>query len=420
MLTYKKEEYPEVEIHDSKTRRRARPSFKKLLTLLISISIVFGLLAGIAGTFLYSKITTIKRTDAGSSSGAGTTELSVVEDSSTIEVVDAVSPSVVSIVITKDLEKLYDLTGPLFPYDDYLYGYSDPNIPEGKRQIGGGTGFILSQDGMILTNKHVVVDDDAQYTVITSDGQQYPATILGRDPLNDIAVVKIEAEGLPAVSLGDSDALRRGQTVIAIGNSLGKYENTVTKGIISGIGRRVQANGVDGFSETIESAIQTDAAINFGNSGGPLLNLAGQVIGINTAINLEGQLIGFAIPINDAKSIVTSVAEFGKIVRPYLGVRYILVDSYVAKVNSMTLDYGALIIRGGTPEELAVQPGSPADQAGLVENDIILEVNGVGIGQNNDLAREIAQFQPGETVELKIYHKGEEQIVSVTLAEFPQ
>src|SRR3989338_4924941 len=247
MLTYKKEEYPEVEIHDSKTRRRARPSFKKLLTLLISISIVFGLLAGIAGTFLYSKITTIKRTDAGSSSGAGTTELSVVEDSSTIEVVDAVSPSVVSIVITKDLEKLYDLTGPLFPYDDYLYGYSDPNIPEGKRQIGGGTGFILSQDGMILTNKHVVVDDDAQYTVITSDGQQYPATILGRDPLNDIAVVKIEAEGLPAVSLGDSDALRRGQTVIAIGNSLGKYENTVTKGIISVIGQRVQANGVDGF-----------------------------------------------------------------------------------------------------------------------------------------------------------------------------
>lgn len=355
--------------------------------------------------------------------------ININEDSAVVDVVEQTGPAVVSIVVSKDLSQYYNTTGSnIFPFDNFFqfgfpndYQYTAPTEEgENKQKIGGGTGFIISDNGMILTNKHVVIDTQADYTVITSDGTEYPAKILDSDPINDIAIMKIDATNLPTVELGDSDNLKIGQSVIAIGYSLGEYANTVTTGVVSGVGRTVYTGTLSGQSETIEQAIQTDAAINPGNSGGPLLNLAGQVIGINTAINQAGQLIGFAIPINNAKKDIESVKEHGKIVRPWLGIRYIIINEKVAKVNNLEKDYGALIVRGQTAEELAVVPGSPADKSGLTENDIILEFNGVQITEERDLAKQIMKYSPGDEVEAKVYSKGEEKTVKIILTEYPE
>jgi len=344
----------------------------------------------------------------------------VVEDSATTQVVEQASSAVVSIIITQDLSEFYNRTGPMYPFDDFFFFgtpfYSSP--PTGKQEIGGGSGFIITTDGMIVTNRHVVDNDNAEYTVVLNDGTKYEAQVLARDDLNDIAIIKIEADNLSVLDLGDSDYIKTGQTVIAIGNSLGEYRNTVTKGVISGINRKVVAGDSAGFSEVIEEAIQTDAAINSGNSGGPLLDLFGKVIGVNTAVSREGQLIGFAIPINSVKSVIDSVREHGRIVRPFLGVRYILLNEEIAKANNINdIDYGALIVRGETWADLAVVPGSPANKAGLVENDIILEINGEKITQENGLAELISKYKPWDSVRLKVYSKGQEKEVEVVLVE---
>jgi serine protease Do len=349
------------------------------------------------------------------------------EESATIDVVKRVRPSVVSILITKELKNIYNSTGPNNLEDLFEFGWpfgfrfeqpEQPDVAPGqKTEVGGGTGFIVSSDGLILTNKHVVLDEEAEYTVITNDGQTYQAQVLAKDSINDLALLKIEADNLTPLGLGDSDNIEIGQTVIAIGNTLSEFRNTVTKGVISGVGRRVEAGGSFGFSEVIEQAIQTDAAINPGNSGGPLVNLKGEVIGINTAISGSGQLIGFSIPINEAKKVIESVTKYGKIVRPFLGVRYTIINKKIAEVNELPVDYGALIIKGKTAEELAVIPGSSADNAGLEANDIILEVNGQQIDNNNSLGRILAQFNPGDEVELKILHDGQEKTVKVILEE---
>lgn len=346
--------------------------------------------------------------------------LKVTEDSATVDVVKKVSPAVVSIVITQDLSKIYgNASQNISPFDRFFnITTPTPTIPEGQQEVGAGTGFIISADGLILTNKHVVSTDNAQYTVVTNDGTKYDATVLDTDPLNDIALIKIDAKDLPMVELGDSDPLQIGQTVIAIGNTLGQYSNTVTKGVVSGLARTVTANGgSSGASETLEDTIQTDAAINLGNSGGPLLNLAGQVIGVNTAINSSGQLIGFAIPINQAKRSIDSVKQFGKIIRPYLGVRYIVINEAVAKENNLTIQYGALVVRGAKATDLAVIPGSPADKAGLVENDIILEVNSQKIDEDHSLAKQLQKYNVGDTITLKVLSKGVEKTVTAILEE---
>ncbi|MCD6471094.1 trypsin-like peptidase domain-containing protein [bacterium] len=348
----------------------------------------------------------------------------------TITAVKKVSPSVVSIVISKYVSKYYGNLEELFPYDEFFdFGFpfdfeffspNPKNFKKEKTKVGGGTGFVISsKEGLILTNKHVVSDKDAEYTVVTNDGQKYNAKVLARDPFNDIAVLKVKNINLPEVTLGDSDELEIGQTVIAIGNALGEYRNTVTKGVISAIGRTVVAGDTRG-SEVLENVIQTDAAINPGNSGGPLVDLKGRVIGINVAMNRAGQLIGFAIPINQAKTVIQSVKKYGKIIRPYLGVRYILINKAIAKNNNLKVDYGALIIRGRNPGDLAVVPGGPADKAGIVENDIILEVNGHKITEKHSLGREIERYKPGDKVKLKILHKGKEKIVWVTLGEYKE
>lgn len=401
-------------------------------TLVISVLIISFLVGGITGGVVGaiaggiasdSFIPWFKESILGQKSGStfgseilGSQTLKVEEESATVEVVEKVSPSVVSIIITKDLSKIYNLTGPdLFPFGFPGFEFS---APEGKQEVGGGTGFIISSDGMILTNKHVVSDTEAEYSVILNDGTRYDnAKILATDPFNDIAVVKIEAKNLSVVELGDSDNLKIGQTVIAIGNTLSEYRNTVTKGIISGIGRTITAGGAQGQSETLEGVIQTDAAINPGNSGGPLINLVGQVIGINTAINLEGQLIGFAIPVNIAKEAIESVEKTGRIIRPMIGIRYALVTQRIAEVNNLPVDYGALVIRGEEEGELAVIPDSPADKSGIVENDIILEINGQRIDSEHTLAHEIKKYKVGDMVTLKILHEGKEKEVTIKLEE---
>ncbi|MBU1149074.1 trypsin-like peptidase domain-containing protein, partial [Patescibacteria group bacterium] len=279
-------------------------------------------------------------------------------------------------------------------------------------------GFIIDADGLILTNRHVISDTEAEYTVITRNGESYPATIIGTDPFNDIGIVKIEASGLPAVSLGDSDQILIGQTAVAIGNTLAEYQNTVTRGVVSGIDRTITTGDSTGSSETIEEAIQTDAAINPGNSGGPLLNLDGQVIGINTAINREGEAIGFAIPINVAKPVIESAKNYGRIVRPMLGVRYRIITPELAEANGLDVDYGALLIEGSGTDQLAVVPGGPADQAGLEVDDIILEFNGQIIDQENSLAKEIGKFQVDDTISLLILRNGEQILVDVILEEY--
>lgn len=400
----------------------------QIVIIVMAISIFFGFIAGSAGGYISSYFSETRKLDKLSKAKpAANSTLAIQEDSATIDAVKKVSPSVVSIIISKDLSKYYNATGPnIFPFDDFFnfgipFEYSVPQTPEGKQEVGGGTGFIISSDGMILTNKHVVEDAEADYAVLLSDGKKYDAKVLGTDLSNDIAVLKIEAGGLlPVVELGSSDGIQIGQTVIAIGYALGEYNNTVTKGVISGLNRNIIAGNNQGLSEAMEGVIQTDAAINPGNSGGPLINLAGQVIGINSAINSQGQLIGFAIPINTAKSVIDSVIKYGRIVRPYLGVRYVPITEALAKKNNLSVNYGVLLVRGSRGDELAITPGSPADIAGLEENDIILEVNGVKLDANTSLAKEIAKYQPKDQLTLKILHDGAEQEIKVTLEEYKQ
>jgi serine protease Do len=343
----------------------------------------------------------------------------VTEQSEVIDIVKKASPAVVSIIITKDLNKFQGNSGSIFNFGpfslDPFYqsrGSQDetPNIQE----VGGGSGFIISKDGLIVTNKHVVEDTTATYTVLTNDGNKYDAQVLTRDPNNDLAFVKIQGNNLPTLPLGDSSKLQIGQTVIAIGNSLGEYRNTVTTGIVSGIGRTITAGGISG-SEQLEGVIQTDAAINPGNSGGPLLDIGGAVIGVNTAIDSQGQLVGFAIPVNDVKRDLASFQKFNRIVKPFLGVRYVLVNQTVKEENNLTVDYGALIV--GAPNSPAVIAGSAAAKAGLKNGDIILELNGQRISQEHSLAGLLKDFNPGDEIKLKVMSGSETKDISIILGE---
>ncbi len=244
-----------------------------------------------------------------------------------IDAVSIVSPSVVSIIATKDLEQIYDRGTGRFkedPFGKFYFGnkapkqgasfqvaQAPPTIPRSAPagatktvEIGGGTGIIISSDGWILTNEHVIEDKTLDYTVFLVDGTEYAASVESIAGDTDLALLKIKATGLNAASLGDSDGIVVGQTVMAIGNSLNRYESTVTRGVISALGRAISAQSSDGSTTALEDVIQTDTAINPGNSGGPLLNLKGEVVGVNTAIDSEGESIGFAIPINDAKSFI--------------------------------------------------------------------------------------------------------------------
>ncbi len=346
-----------------------------------------------------------------------------------VAVVEHASPAVVSIIVSKDLPRIETYYYSPFEENPFLREFfgDEFNIQVPQRrengtertEVGGGTGFIVSEDGYIITNKHVVFDNDADYTVLMNDEKIYDAEVIARDPLNDIAILKIEAENLPTLTLGDSTSLKLGQPVIAIGNALGEFRNTVSTGIVSGLSRSVDAGGA-GRIEHLSGLIQTDAAINSGNSGGPLLDRAGKVIGINTAVASRAENIGFAIPAQDFVATYESVKEHGRIIRAFLGVRYMMVSPEVVEQSNLEVDYGALVVRGSTEAELAVVPDSPADQAGIVEGDVILEINNEKITLDNQLAKIIGQYQPGDTVDVKIFRAGETKIIGVTLSELDE
>jgi len=348
---------------------------------------------------------------------------------SVVGVVDKVGSAVVSIVATKDLPVFEQEFINPFGNDDFFsqfFGPFQPQIPQQeqkgteKREVAGGTGFIVSSDGLIVTNRHVVDIEGAEYTVITNKNERYSAQLLAKDPVEDLAILKINKTGLPTVELGNSDEIKVGQSVVAIGNALGEFQNTVSVGVVAGLNRTINIPGQNGQrGETIAGAIQTDAAINPGNSGGPLLNLKGEVIGINTAIVVGSQNIGFAIPVNKARRDLNSINSAGKISYPYLGVRYVLVNEDIQKEQNLTVSYGALILKGTGSQDPAIMPGSPAESAGLKEGDVILELNGQKVDFDNSLAALVQKRQIGETVTLKVLSDGIEKTINVTLAERP-
>ncbi|MFA5870355.1 MAG: trypsin-like peptidase domain-containing protein [Candidatus Paceibacterota bacterium] len=342
--------------------------------------------------------------------------------------VDMASRSVVAISASKDVPLLeecaYDPFADSLPpeFRDLFGGgmqFSRPceSSKTEKKEIGGGSGFVISEDGLILTNKHVIYDEKAEYTVFMSDGKKYPAKVLAKDPVNDIAILKVDARLIPA-KLGNSDSIKLGQTAIAIGNALGEYRNTVSVGVISGLARSVTASGSGIGTETINGVIQTDAAINPGNSGGPLLNLRGEVIGINTAIVSGAQNIGFAIPINQAKRAIDSVKKTGSIKTPYLGVRYIMLNEEIAKKQELSITEGALVRGDGSGP--AVTKDSPAARAGVKAEDIIIAIDGEKITSTTILGAIIQKHNIGDMVTLSIKRGGETLSLKATLVERPQ
>ncbi|OGN02330.1 MAG: hypothetical protein A2651_01030 [Candidatus Yanofskybacteria bacterium RIFCSPHIGHO2_01_FULL_42_12] len=337
-------------------------------------------------------------------------------DKLTIEAVKKAAPSVVSIVISKYLPKFKSISPAPF-FNPFFFG----DVEEGQKQkvsVGGGSGIIVHPDGLILTNKHVVFDQDAEYTVITIDGEEHQAKVLSRDPINDVAVIKINTKGLTAVRLGNSSKLELGQTVIAIGNALGMFSNTVSKGIISGLSRSISAAlGTDGAMEHLRGVLQTDVAINQGNSGGPLINLDGEVVGINTAIIAGAQNIGFSIPINWAKQDLEDIIKYGRIVKPFIGLQYVMLNKNLKKQYDLPTDCGALVVRDHTPGAVAVVPNSPAEKAGIKENDIVLELNGEKLTDKVDFSDTLQKCKVGDEVQLTVLRKDQHLKLKAVLEE---
>jgi serine protease Do len=330
------------------------------------------------------------------------------EKSPIIDVVKKVGPAVVSIVISKRLRKV-DILMP--------FGILVPRKEMEKVKIGGGSGFIIDSSGLILTNRHVVADKQAEYMVVTLDEKKYKAKVLGRDPINDIAVLKIDAKNLPTVKLGDSSKIDLGQTVVAIGNALGTFQNTVSTGIISGLSRFIHALDFSGHAEQLRGLIQTDAAINPGNSGGPLVNIFGEVIGISSAMVMGAENIGFAIPVNAAKQDLADLKKYGKIVKPSLGLRDVVLNKVLKEKYTLPVDYGALVLPEQFPGERAVIPGGPADKAGIKALDIILEFNDKKITQKQGIMDYIQECKVGEVVTLKILRDKKKITAKVKLCE---
>lgn len=342
----------------------------------------------------------------------------IEEESATIAVVERVTPAVVSIVVKKPRGEITPHTQRIFISPFFIQQTPDLSEEEAKQliEVSSGSGFFVSEDGYVLTNRHVVDEKGASYFVVTNEGKELPATLIDTDPFLDVAVLRVEGTGFPTVSLGESDKIQIGQTVIAIGNTLSEFRNTVTKGVISGINRRVTA-GSAAAVDVIEQAIQTDAAINPGNSGGPLINLRGEVIGINTAVSVEGESVAFAIPIDQAKRAIEDVRTSGRIIRPWLGVRYVLVQNE-GKDKNIEYELGAMIVAGNQPGQPGVIPESPAAKAGLKEGDVIIKIGGISITQDDTLSELISMRRPGDVVELEVLRQGVLLKIPVTLAEY--
>ncbi len=330
----------------------------------------------------------------------------VAEESVVIDVVDKVSPTVVTIGITQT-RRIGDILE-FNPFDPFSPFQRRPGSPAGGQKFEQdiGSGFIVGSDGLIVTNKHVVEVPDATYRVITKDDKTYEVKKIYRDPSNDLAILKIEASGLPTVEMGDSDKIKVGQMAIAIGTALGEFRHTVTTGVISGVGRGIEAGSpFEGSAERLDNVIQTDAAINPGNSGGPLLNSSGQVVGVNTAVSSEGQNIGFALPINVVKDALDNFNATGQFNRPFLGVKYQMIPKQTAVLND--IPEGAYIRE--------VVKDSPAEKAGIQTEDIITKFDGAKLTDTSDLAKAISKKKVGDTMILTVWRDEKEKEIKVTL-----
>jgi S1-C subfamily serine protease len=361
-----------------------RPRLIGFIALAIAAGIVAGSLSGLAVVNMVG----LQQPAASPEAPPGETirEVTLDETSAVIEAVNSVAPAVVSIEVT---------------------------VATGG--TGSGSGFIFDPDGWILTNRHVA-GDAASMVVVLADSRRFEATLVGVDTLTDLAIIKIDGTELPTARLGSSAALEIGQKAIAIGNPLGNFADTVTTGVVSGLGRQIEAGDAQS-SQQLRHLIQTDAAINPGNSGGPLVNSLGQVIGINTAIATSAEGIGFAIPIDFAKPIMALALAGEPIARPYIGVFYTMITPQLAIDESLPVEEGALIDEG--PSGVAVVPGTPADAAGLQSGDIITEVGGRPVDDGSDVVVLLLPFRPGDTIPLTVLRGGEELEIEVTLGELP-
>lgn len=382
---------------DQQSPRQPHQDKKKKRSGLKPLGIaLLAFLAGIGGSWL-ALASGLVRPDATHTITQNRDKLVLQEGEIIADVAKKVSPSVVSIVTEVNTETPFG------------------NFPS----EGAGTGIIISRDGYILTNKHVIPESATSVSIVHSDGTvRENVSVVGRDPLNDIAFLKISnVNDLTPAELADSSKVEIGQQVVAIGNALGQFQNTVTSGIISGIGRPITA-GSGAETERLEDLFQTDAAINPGNSGGPLVNLEGKVIGVNTAIAEEAEGIGFAIPINAAKGLIKTVTDKGRVSRAYIGVRYVTIDAELAKERNLPVRQGAYIASAGAQD--AVANGGPADKAGIEEGDIITKVNSTEITNRRSLASLLAQHVPGDTVTLTVLRNGDQREVKVKLEELRQ
>jgi len=371
---------------------------------ILGLAVGLVLLGAVGGGALADRLFGLKPLDLILPRGASTFRLDqriLTEESVVIDVAERASPSVVTVSIQTPKRRILELS-PFGGFSSRVEGGTPQDI---------GTGFIVSEDGLIVTNKHVV-SEDATYKVVTKDGQEFEVTQISRDPSNDIAVIKINASDLTPVELGDSGNLKVGQFVIAIGTALGEFRHTVTTGVISGLGRGITAGSVyQGFVERLDDVIQTDAAINPGNSGGPLLNSAGQVIGVNVAVASDAQNVGFALPINVVKDALNQYKETGKFAsKPYLGVEYQMIPKDTAILNNVP--QGAYVVN--------VVEGSPAESAGIEPEDIITKMVGEELTEENTLADVIVKSKPGEVVSLEIWRDGQTLTLSATLSEFSE
>lgn len=314
------------------------------------------------------------------------------------DIAEVASESVVTVSI-KTEQRVFEPT----PGDPFgIFGLGNQKTQQIEQDIG--TGFVVDQSGLIVTNKHVVSNGSAEYKVIDKDNKEYQVKQIYRDPTNDLAILKIEGANLPPLAMGDSDKIRVGESVVAIGTALGEFRHTVTTGVISGLSRGITAGDGYSQSEDLEGVIQTDAAINPGNSGGPLINMSGEVIGVNVAVSANAQNIGFALPINVVKASINNFNQTGQFDRPFLGVSYITIPADQAV--RMNYPQGALLQQ--------VVEGSVAADAGLKEGDVITQLDGTPL-RDTELATIINKKKIGDQLKITYWRDGDTKEVTVTL-----
>lgn len=388
----------------SNSLKKAKKSFNVSALLIIIVALLAGIGGGFIGAKLYSpRLTSLDSTAA---------QQKIVSSQSDLiaGIAKDVSPSVVSINVEskQQMSTLQDL---------FNGGRGNAATTQ-----SAGTGIVISSDGVIVTNKHVIPDNTTSVSVTMSDGKTYDdVKVLARDPRSnvDIAFLKINGvNNLKPAKIGDSSKMQVGDAVVAIGYALGEFENTVTSGIISGLGRPITAGDGGTSAESLTNLFQTDAAINPGNSGGPLVNMNGEVIGINTAVAGNAQNIGFSIPVNDVKSQISSILEKGKLEVPYLGVRYVMLTPALKEQFDLSTDGGAWLKASNANQ--AVANGSPADKAGLKEGDIITKINGEDVNVDNPLASRMIKYKVGDAVEITYNRDGKEQKTKATLETAPE